>query len=207
MRKYLRAANVTWSGLALSDVKEMNFDSSDFTRFRLKYGDILLNEASGSQYEVGKPAIWRDELPDCCIQNTLIRVRPLAPLSDFLYFHFYWNAISGTFGKAAKGIGIYHLGRELISEWIILLPPLAEQEEIINRIQEALEAINVLEKHYYAIRVEQDQLDQSILAKAFRGELVPQDPNDEPAAVLLDRIRAERDRLASQKKGRQRAKG
>ena len=57
MRRYLRAANVTWDGLNLSDVKLMDFTPNEFDVYRLHPGDILLSEASGSADEVGKPAI------------------------------------------------------------------------------------------------------------------------------------------------------
>ena len=55
----MRAANVTWNGLSLEDVKEMNFSEREVETFRLVPGDILLSEASGSPSEVGKPAIWK----------------------------------------------------------------------------------------------------------------------------------------------------
>ena len=72
MRPYVRAANITWGGWDLSDVKKMNFDRRDFEKFRLQIGDVLINEGSGSAKEVGKPAIWNGEIEDCCFQNTLI---------------------------------------------------------------------------------------------------------------------------------------
>lgn len=207
MRKYLRAANVRWNGLDLSDVKEMNFAPEDFKRFRLQSGDLLLNEASGSQFEVGKPAIWRDEISDCCIQNTLIRVRPLVPISEFLYYQFLWNAKSGTLGNASKGIGIHHLGNQLLAEWLLRLPPVEEQKEIIFRIQKLLKTADCIQQIYQEVKVYLDQLDQSILAKAFRGELVPQDPNDEPASILLERIQAERAKREAEAKATKKSTG
>lgn len=59
MRPYVRSANITWDGWDLSDVKEMNFSPEEFEVFKLKSGDVLLNEGSGSPSEVGKPAIWK----------------------------------------------------------------------------------------------------------------------------------------------------
>ena len=88
MRPYLRAANVTWSGLNLSDVKKMNFEPRELEVYALHKDDIVLGEASGSASEVGKPAIWNNEIPDCCLQNTLIRVRAQAGLAPFLLHHF-----------------------------------------------------------------------------------------------------------------------
>ncbi len=80
------------------------------------------------------------------------------------------------------------------------MPSIQEQNEIIKRISKILKLTDSFLEQYLENAEELEQLDQSILAKAFRGELVPQDPNDEPAAVLLARIRAERERLGGSKK-------
>jgi type I restriction enzyme S subunit len=82
------------------------------------------------------------------------------------------------------------------------LPPLEEQEEIVKRARGALDQIAWLEKRLRANFVDLNHLDQAILAKAFRGELVPQDPNDEPASVLLDCIRKQRAQQAEVAKAR-----
>ena len=75
--KYIRAANIRWHGLDLSDVLEMNFRPEELKIYRLEPGDVLLSEASGSASEVGKAAVWQGELEDCCFQNTVIRFRSL----------------------------------------------------------------------------------------------------------------------------------
>ena len=72
------------------------------------------------------------------------------------------------------------------------LAPIEEQYEIIKKIQIAFSKIDRIEQQYQFIKTELDRLDRSILAKAFKGELVPQDPTDEPAIVLLERIRNDR---------------
>jgi type I restriction enzyme S subunit len=85
----------------------------------------------------------------------------------------------------------------------IPLPPLEEQKLIVEKIDAALTAkVNILEATKQDLGKDLSQLDRAILAKAFRGELVPQDPTDEPAAVLLERIRAERDKLNPQRQGK-----
>ncbi|MBD2450688.1 restriction endonuclease subunit S [Nostoc sp. FACHB-152] len=75
----------------------------------------------------------------------------------------------------------------------------SEQKEIVLRIENLFQAIENVEQEYQKAKANLEQIDQSILAKAFRGELVPQDPDDEPASVLLARIRAEREKLNNSK--------
>jgi type I restriction enzyme S subunit len=87
----------------------------------------------------------------------------------------------------------------------IALPPIDEQREIVARIRAALAHADRLEAEAARARALTDRLETAILAKAFRGELVPQDPNDEPASVLLERIRAQRATTSKPKRG-QRAK-
>jgi type I restriction enzyme S subunit len=74
----------------------------------------------------------------------------------------------------------------------ICLAPLAEQQEIVAKVEKALAWIDRLASEATSARSLIDRLDQAVLVKAFQGELVPQDPNDEPASVLLERIRSER---------------
>ncbi len=74
----------------------------------------------------------------------------------------------------------------------IPIPSLEEQKEIVRRVEERFKAIEAIEQNYQNAIQLLDRLDQATLAKAFRGQLVPQDPNDEPASVLLERIRAQR---------------
>jgi type I restriction enzyme S subunit len=89
---------------------------------------------------------------------------------------------------------------------IIGLPENDEQKEIVRRIEELFSFADALETKYKTARAALDKLTPAILAKAFRGELVPQDPNDEPAEKLLQRIREARDNGGSvARRGRKRA--
>jgi len=143
MRPYLRSANVTWSGIDVSDVKEMNFDPSEAATFELQPGDLLLNEASRSPNEVGKPAIWRGEIDGCCFQNTLLRVRSRGPATtDYLYWYCRSAALAGDFGNAGRGVNIRHLGKQGLAGFPLPLPPRAEQERIVAAIEEHLSRLD-----------------------------------------------------------------
>ena len=192
MRPYLRAANITWDGFRLNDVKEMNFDDTDFDRYRLRSEDLLLNEASGSPNEVGKPAIWNSEIADCCFQNTLLRVRSDIVELRYLYWYCYLSAKTGGFGRASRGVNIRHLGKRGLSQFPIPVAPRDEQKRIVHRLDEQSQKIATLEQSIRIVLSRVAALRQSVLADAFAGRLVPQDPDDEPASVLLERIAASR---------------
>ena len=193
MRPYMRAANVRWEGLDLSDVKEMDFTPAEFETYQLLPGDILLAEASGSADEVGKPAVWNGEVDGCCFQNTLIRVRTEAHLVPFLYYHLLSDARSGALGRAARGVGIHHLGAQRAETWVVGIPPLAEQRRIVAEVERRLSVVQQAEAAVEASLQRAERLRQSILKRAFSGQLLPQDPEDEPASILLERIRAQRE--------------
>lgn len=82
---------------------------------------------------------------------------------------------------------------ETLNPYPLALPPLAEQREIVRRVEALFRLADQLEARYATAQAQVDQLTPSLLAKAFRGDLVPQDPADEPANALLGRIRAERE--------------
>ena len=86
------------------------------------------------------------------------------------------------------------------------MPPTEEQAEIVRRVESLFAIADSLEAKYQAARAQVDRLTPALLAKAFRGELVPQDPNDEPAAALLARLRRDApEHLLARKPGGRRA--
>jgi type I restriction enzyme S subunit len=85
-----------------------------------------------------------------------------------------------------------NLNQKIIKSLSFHYPSSEEQTEIVRRVESLFVLADTVEKQYLAAKQRLDRLSQSLLAKAFRGELVPQDPNDEPAAELLKRIQAER---------------
>ena len=93
----------------------------------------------------------------------------------------------------ARGAAQPDLGLKHIKEFTFPIPPVEEQREILRKVRILLNSIESVEISHSKSEEELASLDQSILAKAFRGELVPQDPTDEPATLLLQRIQTERE--------------
>ena len=181
MRPYLRAANVKWSGLDLSDVKTMQFSRSEADIYELRRGDIVISEASGSQSEVGKAAIWQGEIPGCCFQNTLLRIRPGEKvLSEYLLVVFELAALSGAFGQAAAGVGIHHLGAQKMSSWPVPLPPLNEQRRIIFETERVISVLGHVTAAISAGLQHSRQLRRALLELAFSGRLVSRQSGFDP---------------------------
>ena len=142
--KYIRAANITEQGLDLHDVLDMDFLPHELSAYRLEKGDLVLSEASGSAAQVGKPAIWNDQIPNCCFQNTVIRHQPYcrdyAVYLLWLYRFFY---VSGKFAQVAGGVGINHLSAFKFTQIELPLCSLAEQQEIVGLLEERFAAVEV----------------------------------------------------------------
>jgi len=154
-------------------------------------GDILYTKVGAT---FGYAAINKLNYP-FSIFVSLALIKPVHPYFSSEYAEIVINSeiVFSQARERVSGIGTPDLHLIEIRDFRIPLPPLAEQLEIVNRVQTLFKTADQIEQRYQKARTYIDQLTQSILAKAFRGELVPQDPNDEPASVLLERIRAERE--------------
>ncbi|AZK89493.1 type I restriction-modification protein subunit S [Xanthomonas oryzae pv. oryzae] len=98
-----------------------------------------------------------------------------------------------------------NINLKVLNQVKLRIPPIKEQTEIVRRVEQLFAYADQLEAKVTAAQQRIDALTQSLLAKAFRGELVPQDPSDEPASVLLERIRAQRAATPKPKRGRKAA--
>ena len=133
-------------------------------------------------------------------------MKALIPLSNLLpeYLLFGLKSLKDTVVMLAGSAthGTKRLESSVILNVAIPVAPFSEQKEIVCRIEGAFQKIDQLAVEAKRALELTDKLDEAILAKAFRGELVPQDPNEEPASVLIDRIKAERAATPKAKRGR-----
>jgi type I restriction enzyme S subunit len=192
---YLRVANVYENDLKLEDISKIGVSDKELERILLKKDDLLVVEGNGSLDQVGRVALWDDSISPCVHQNHLIKVRISSEKLLPKYLLYYLMSPKGKYeivGKATSGAGLYTLSISKISSINVVMFNTDQQSEIVRRVESLFTLADTVEKQYLAAKQRLDRLTQSLLAKAFRGELVPQDPNDEPAAELLKRIQAER---------------
>jgi type I restriction enzyme S subunit len=199
---YLRITDIQHDSVDWSSVPRCEIEEENLSKYLLKPGDIVFARSGAT---AGKSYLITD-CPVAVFASYLIRVQ-LFPqiMPEYLYAFFrsgdYWDQII-TRGNAQPNANAQVLGAVKFP-----LAPLSEQRQIVSRIQSLFTQADIVEGAAELARRRLDRLDQSILARAFRGELVPQDPNDEPASVLLERIRAERSRRVGERASRRKDKG
>jgi type I restriction enzyme S subunit len=192
---FLRVANVLRGHLDLSEVHEIELLAGELEKLRLQTGDLLIVEGNGSPTEIGRMAIWNGEIGDCVHQNHIIRARMLGGVISE-YCEAYWNSPNGAsrvLEVASSTSGLYTLSVSKVGRLPVPLPPLLEQRRIVAEVERHMSVIKAAEATVEANLKRTERLRQAILGRAFDGKLVPQDPTDEPASVLLERIRAERE--------------
>ena len=109
-----------------------------------------------------------------------------------LYLYYFLRFLTSRYRAIHQGAAQPNLNIDIVKSTPVPIPPVEEQKEIVKRVEKLFKAINLIEQEHQKASKLLDRLEKATLSKAFRGELVPQDPNDEPAAVLLERIQAQR---------------
>lgn len=203
---YLRVANVQRGYLALSEVKLIPATETDIRELSLKPGDVLFNEG-GDRDKLGRGWVWNGEIEECIHQNHVFRLRLLRPDLQPEFISHHGNSFGRHWfeaaGKQTTNLASINLG--ILRRFPVPVPPSAEQKVIVERLRVELESIAESERAIERGLSMASAQRQNILRAAFSGQLVPQDPNDEPASVLLERIRAQRQAAApatQRKRGR-----
>jgi type I restriction enzyme S subunit len=198
MMDYITTSNLYWEGFSLDKIKQMPFEENEIERCQAIKGDLLVCEGG----DIGRAAIWNYENP-IMLQNHLHKLRSYIPLcTEYFYYIFYYYNKLGMIG--GKGIGIQGFSSTALHNTKVPLPPLPEQHRIVAKIEELLPLVEQYGKAQAELedlnRSLPDKLKKSVLQEAIQGRLVPQDPTDEPASVLLQRIRKEKERLVKEGK-------
>ena len=192
--------------------------SQNIRAFRYSSNNLLYiseefhNKIKKSILKPGDVAIVRSGYPGttCVIPENIIEancsdILILTPKKDLLNPFYVSIFMNSEFGKelvfhGKVGNAQQHFNTKTLQNTEIPLPPLEEQQEIVSRVEALFAKADVIEAQYQRLKEKIDKLPQALLAKAFRGELVPQDPNDEPASVLLEKIQSATEKLTKKSK-------
>ena len=193
----LRMGNIQEGSLDFSDLKYLPSQDTEVEKTLLANGDLLFNRTNSAEL-VGKSAVYREGHPLACFASYLIRVSfGEGCLPDYVC-----TFINSQHGRAYIGqvrsqqVGQANVNGTKLAAMTILLPPLAEQRRIVAEVERRLSVVQQAEATVEVSLARAERLRQSILKQAFSGKLVPQDPDDDPASALLERIRAEREAQA-----------
>lgn len=189
----LRMGNIQDGELDLSSLKYLPRNHDEFPELLLKDGDMLFNRTNSPEL-VGKTAVYRSKIKPCSYASYLISVR---------FSELYVPELASAFINSAHGrrwvksvvtqqVGQANVNGTKLSALGVPVPPLAEQVEIVGIFRAQLNSSFQQEKDIEKSLNQSAAQRKNLLKSAFSGQLVPQDPNDEPASQLLERIRGER---------------
>jgi type I restriction enzyme S subunit len=190
---FIMAQNVRKGLLDLAYRQEVNPPPNDRDRIRSQVvcNDLLVTIVGANTGDVCRVA---NELPEHYVCQSVALMRPVVP-SVAKYLEAYFIADHGGqkyFRGYIYGQGRPHLGFDELRMTPVVLPPLHEQEQVIAEVEQHLSVIDAAEKQIEHGLLRAARLRQSILKRAFEGKLVSQDPKDEQASALLERLRASR---------------
>ncbi len=199
--KILRISAVRAGYVDISDVRYYNSKENNIENFILQNDDLLFTRYNGSIEFLGVCGLVSGLEDALVYPDKLMRVRVKSNILSPAYCELYFQsdfARDEILKYAKSSAGQNGISGGDLKKVIVHLPSLNEQMEIIRRIERLFAFADKIETRYLKAKAMLDRLPQSILGKAFRGELVPQDPGDEPASALLERIRTEK---AERRKG------
>ena len=185
-------------------LRSLAVDQNERDNWGVNAGDILINRVNSIEY-LGKCALVRSVPEPTVFESNVMR---MSLLTDLVNPEYLMRFLSSEIGrkklitKAKHAVNQASINQGDVKACKVPLPSLTEQNEIVRRVEQLFAFADILEDKVASAKSRIDHLTQSILAKAFRGELVPQDPNDEPANVLLERIQAQRTSAPQAKRGR-----
>ncbi|MDO7196036.1 restriction endonuclease subunit S [Acinetobacter pittii] len=189
----------------VDNLKRLNLTNDELKTYQLNENDLIINRVNSIEYlgkcafvsklNVNEPTVFESNIMRC---KLLQNVSPK-------YIAYYLSSIKGKDSlclNAKHAVNQASINQTDVGNAIIPLPNYLEQIQIVELIEDNFEKIQTLEAEISNNLVKLIKFKTSILAKAFSGELIPQDPNDEPASVLLERIKAEKEKELAKEKAK-----
>ena len=183
LRQYITTSNVYWGEFDFSEIREMYFTEKELDKCTARKGDLLICNGG----DVGRAAIWEYDY-DICLQNHISKLRPKQNNVDvkFIYYYFMNSKMRGAIN--GKGIVISSLSAKDLLAMKVMLPTFVEQQKIVEILDSLINNELKAKETAEAVIEQIDTMKKAILARAFRGELGTNDPNEESAVELLKKI-------------------
>ena len=205
---YLRVANVQDGYLDLSEIKFIEVEVQDKDKYRLEFGDVLYTEG-GDKDKLGRGAVWRNQIESCIHQNHIFRARVFGGVISPEILSLYSQTKSAKkyfFRHAKQTTNLASINLTVLANLPVAIVCQSEQKQILQEIEARLSEVDQLDQSITTSLQQAETLRQSILKKAFSGQLVPQDQHDEPASELLNRIKGAMNRAPTTRIKAERAK-
>ena len=191
--KLLRITDIQKNRVNWESVPYCNISNTKLDDMQLINGDIVIARTGGT---LGKSFHIMDLTDVAVFASYLIRLQSVDIKNSFFNKRFlesfeYWKQLD----KISGGTGQPNVNATNLGLLLIPVPPEKEQSRILNKIYNLFEDVNLIDSEQQYLTNLSEQLKQKVLDIAMQGKLVPQDPNDGPASVLLEKIRAEKQRL------------
>lgn len=196
----LRSSNIQDGNLDFCDIVRVNVDVPE--KLHVRQNDIIICARNGSKKLVGKSALVKEVTEPMTFGAFMAICR--TPFYRYMSMYLLSPLFFGQLRKESDTTTINQLTQKNFNKYLVPLPPLAEQKRIVEKIEELLSKVEEYGKAQESLDKLNEELPErlkkSILQEAIEGRLVPQDPNDEPASVLLEKIRKEKAKLVKEKK-------
>ena len=192
----IQNGKLDWNSLVFTS------DENEIKKYLLEKNDVLFNRTNSPEL-VGKTAIYKGERK-AIYAGYLIKITTHELLIPD-YLNYILNSPYGrdySWKVKSDGVSQSNINAQKLGMLPVPLCSVAEQKEIVSKVESLFALADSIEAKIEAAQKRVDKLTQSILAKAFRGELVPQDPGDEPAQILLERIKAEQEAKKTKKRSK-----
>jgi type I restriction enzyme, S subunit len=165
LRKYIGNSNVQWFRFKLDDLEEMDFDKRERALFGLKGGDLLICEGG----DIGRCAIWRNNIAECYFQKAIHRVRlyQSQAIPEYVQYVMLFFSLYNGFKNVTCKATISHLTGEKLKETLIPIPPVDRQ----NQFAEIVAKLEFLRGRYTESLTKMESLYETLSQKEFKGEL------------------------------------
>lgn len=183
----LRLADIVGNKISYKNVRKIRTTEEEIRKFQLAANDLICIRVNGSLENVGRMVIFQNFPEQITFCDHFIRFRLIEPEISLFYSMYFNSDRARKFieQNRVSSAGQNTISQGVLSNFVVPLPPRAEQQRILTEVEQRLSIIQELEQVVSANLKRAVRLRQSILKRAFAGRLVEQNPGDEPVEVLL----------------------